>query len=112
MMFCEKCGRKLEDGAKFCEGCGAPVAEPVPAIRLCAGCGAQLEPGTKFCMKCGLAVGAPALVTVSEDGPSIILDVMNVDALKPAEVESASEPASELESEPEDEFDFPLPSLE
>ena len=24
-MFCEKCGKELPDGAKFCEGCGAPV---------------------------------------------------------------------------------------
>lgn len=24
-MFCEKCGNKLEDGAKFCTGCGAKV---------------------------------------------------------------------------------------
>ena len=25
-MFCEKCGAKIEDGAKFCEECGTPVA--------------------------------------------------------------------------------------
>ena len=25
-MFCEKCGTKIEDGAKFCEECGTPVA--------------------------------------------------------------------------------------
>ena len=24
-MFCEKCGKELPEGAKFCEGCGAPV---------------------------------------------------------------------------------------
>ena len=24
-MFCEKCGKELPEGAKFCEGCGTPV---------------------------------------------------------------------------------------
>ena len=24
-MFCEKCGKELQEGAKFCEGCGAPT---------------------------------------------------------------------------------------
>ncbi len=35
-MFCENCGSKLEDNAKFCENCGAPVAagsEPEPEER-------------------------------------------------------------------------------
>ena len=27
-MFCEKCGQKLADGARFCESCGEPVAAP------------------------------------------------------------------------------------
>ena len=26
-MFCEKCGKELPEGAKFCEGCGAPVGD-------------------------------------------------------------------------------------
>lgn len=26
MAFCSNCGQKLEDGAKFCSGCGTPVA--------------------------------------------------------------------------------------
>lgn len=26
MAFCSNCGQKLEDGAKFCHGCGTPVA--------------------------------------------------------------------------------------
>lgn len=29
-MFCEKCGKQLPDGARFCNGCGAKIeAEPV-----------------------------------------------------------------------------------
>ena len=42
-MFCENCGKKLEDDAKFCSVCGHPVlreeesapAAPAPARRLC-----------------------------------------------------------------------------
>lgn len=28
-MYCEKCGTKLENGAKFCTGCGAAIGVPV-----------------------------------------------------------------------------------
>ena len=28
-MFCEKCGKQLNDNDKFCEGCGSPVAQVV-----------------------------------------------------------------------------------
>lgn len=32
MMFCPQCGKQLNDGAKFCSGCGSPVAAvPTPA---------------------------------------------------------------------------------
>lgn len=30
-MFCEKCGNKLPDGAKFCGGCGAKTEPLQPA---------------------------------------------------------------------------------
>lgn len=29
-MYCEKCGAKNEDGARFCGECGAPLHEPQP----------------------------------------------------------------------------------
>lgn len=108
MAFCEKCGSPLDADARFCSTCGAPVVEPVPTIRFCAGCGAQLEADARFCMNCGLAIDAPAVVTVHEDGPAVIIDVANVDALWPTEPEPEPEP----EPEAEEEFDFPLPSLE
>ena len=25
-MFCKNCGRELDDGVKFCDGCGSPVS--------------------------------------------------------------------------------------
>ena len=30
-MFCENCGKMLEEGTKFCSGCGQPVKEKQPA---------------------------------------------------------------------------------
>lgn len=30
MAFCGNCGTKMEDGVKFCPGCGAAVAAPAP----------------------------------------------------------------------------------
>ena len=29
-MYCERCGAKNEDGARFCGECGAPLHEPQP----------------------------------------------------------------------------------
>jgi hypothetical protein len=31
--FCTQCGTALKPGARFCSGCGRPIAEPVPAAR-------------------------------------------------------------------------------
>jgi hypothetical protein len=31
MAFCSNCGSKIEDGVKFCQGCGTPVAAPQTA---------------------------------------------------------------------------------
>jgi len=30
-MFCTKCGTQINEGAKFCTGCGAPCSAPAPA---------------------------------------------------------------------------------
>ena len=30
-MYCTQCGTKIEDGYKFCSGCGAPVEQGAPA---------------------------------------------------------------------------------
>ena len=32
-MFCEECGKKIPDGSKFCDGCGAPVKAPQEPFR-------------------------------------------------------------------------------
>jgi hypothetical protein len=50
---CPSCQAPLAAGAKFCAGCGKPVA--AAAKTFCSGCGAQLQPGGKFCSGCGHA---------------------------------------------------------
>lgn len=63
-MFCKKCGRKLNDGARFCPGCGTQVivkqsSQAVSsAEHVCLACGAPLRKGVAFCMKCGTKVKA------------------------------------------------------
>ena len=31
-MFCNKCGKEIQEGKKFCSGCGAPVSKPDKAV--------------------------------------------------------------------------------
>ena len=42
-MYCEKCGAKNEDGARFCGECGAPLHEPQPYFGQGAGWQPQQE---------------------------------------------------------------------
>ena len=68
MAFCEQCGNKINDTAKFCDKCGTPVASgqteaqaEIPQASVstaCAQCGAPLEEGEMFCANCGAKVGA------------------------------------------------------
>jgi len=65
---CPACGALLRQGAKFCTGCGKPVAAPRPVTAAttestCAACGNPLKPGAKFCNKCGAPVVAAAAAT-------------------------------------------------
>lgn len=55
--FCENCGAKLVQGARFCEQCGAPSTAPAKPV--CSGCGYQFERPGKFCPKCGKKRGDP-----------------------------------------------------
>jgi TM2 domain-containing membrane protein YozV len=78
-MFCSNCGGKIEDGAKFCPGCGkaasneqvAPtvqqgvnVIQQQPAVshsqtptadeKFCFSCGAVIKKAAEICPKCGV----------------------------------------------------------
>jgi hypothetical protein len=65
-MFCSKCGKQLEEGSKFCNGCGSHVnknAQPESSskrktvfdgeIHKCPNCGSQLNAFEHKCKDCG-----------------------------------------------------------
>ncbi|MBQ7650955.1 MAG: zinc ribbon domain-containing protein, partial [Victivallales bacterium] len=80
MKKCPKCGRELNDTAKFCGACGyrfPAVTSPQPtAGNLCWKCGNPLKPGSKFCGKCGAKQGqgtpTPQPTAVSAPQPAAI----------------------------------------
>ena len=49
-IVCE-CGTSNPPNARFCCGCGKPLAPPTG--RFCTKCGTPLEPSAKFCHECG-----------------------------------------------------------
>lgn len=54
MLICPKCQAQLEDGARFCDSCGALVSAPQPAATVyCAHCGTQVNAENPFCPNCG-----------------------------------------------------------
>ena len=61
MAFCSQCGRQLEDDARFCSGCGAPVQSTGEKrkesfqgeIIKCPNCGEQLRSFQATCPACG-----------------------------------------------------------
>jgi class 3 adenylate cyclase/tetratricopeptide (TPR) repeat protein len=64
---CATCGTANDEGAKFCNECGAPLQSG------CPNCGAANKPGAKFCSECGTAlagtaprVATPAAAPVAE----------------------------------------------
>lgn len=58
MMICPNCKTELEEGAKFCDNCGAQVFETV----FCSSCGEGNEAAAAFCQKCGTALKEEAEV--------------------------------------------------
>ena len=60
-MFCRKCGKFLNPGVRFCNGCGAPTAAPAAQTQevvshRCESCGAmmsQVAPNRFQCDYCG-----------------------------------------------------------
>ncbi len=49
-MKCQKCGREMQPGTKFCNNCGAKVV--AGGKKFCPECGREFK-GGKFCQNCG-----------------------------------------------------------
>ncbi|MBR6407445.1 MAG: zinc-ribbon domain-containing protein [Clostridia bacterium] len=71
-MFCDSCGKKIDDGARFCEHCGMPMfvnltEEKLSGVfgtkaetKICPHCGTELPAQAKFCDGCGSRLNAAA----------------------------------------------------
>jgi subtilisin family serine protease len=55
MISCPHCGAAVRPGARFCPGCGQPVAAAGQSSQ-CPHCGAPMRAGRRFCPSCGRAV--------------------------------------------------------
>ena len=62
MPYCAKCGQEVEEGAKFCQKCGAPLSGQTPLSttkqnnssgNTCPQCGSIIPFGNIVCTKCG-----------------------------------------------------------
>jgi TM2 domain-containing membrane protein YozV/predicted RNA-binding Zn-ribbon protein involved in translation (DUF1610 family) len=68
---CPKCGSSVAAGAKFCVGCGAPVASVVsPTSVFCPNCGAKNSGGTRFCTGCGKPLEAGTMSAPTSGAPT------------------------------------------
>lgn len=63
-MFCSSCGKQINDGAKFCEHCGAAQK---PATAVCSNCGKQINYGARFCEHCGATQDIVPVVVQTEN---------------------------------------------
>lgn len=53
-MNCKKCGRLVNDGAKFCRECGSEIVFETETLEnTCPECGKSLEENASFCNNCG-----------------------------------------------------------
>ena len=64
-MTCTRCGAANDPGARFCEECGASLAEACPT------CGAAVKAGARFCRSCGTALGSASGSTAPVAGAAI-----------------------------------------
>jgi len=79
-MFCNNCGAKVDENARFCGECGSKIAIPdaseatevlINSPAICRNCGAELNPNGLFCGECGTPVNS------SDNNQDIISDNQN-----------------------------------
>jgi hypothetical protein len=63
-MRCANCGADNRETAKFCDGCGAPLAFKCPSCRTAN------RSSAKFCDSCGKALATASSVTVAATSPT------------------------------------------
>ncbi len=54
MIVCPKCNKQLEEGTKFCDGCGSPIQEA--ATVFCPNCGNPTSSEFEYCQRCGFSI--------------------------------------------------------
>ncbi len=54
MIVCPKCNKQLEDGAKFCDGCGNRIEQA--ATVFCPNCGNATSSEYEYCQRCGFSI--------------------------------------------------------
>lgn len=109
LMFCTQCGTKLPDDARFCTGCGAPVA-PKAASQVPAPAEAPaVDPGETVVTLDAVeptsenvpaAEPAPAPETVTDPGETVVtLDAVDADPGETVVTLDAVEPSANTEAE-------------
>ena len=100
VLFCSNCGTKLNEGAKFCHGCGSPVgASPVTApveppvvptinpqerqqeyvgkVLKCPHCGGVITETTAICPECGMQITGRAAVSSIQAFKDQLMEIEN-----------------------------------
>ena len=72
-MNCASCGRANRAGARFCGGCGTPLAPR------CLACGAENEINAKFCDACGAALAIASTRTPDEGEARKVVTIVFAD---------------------------------
>ena len=62
MLICPNCNKEQEDGAKFCDSCGAQIFETV----FCPSCGAKTSSEFDYCEHCGTSIKEDVIVQTTE----------------------------------------------
>lgn len=102
MLFCSNCGTKLNEGSKFCHGCGAAVGTVVPQPQVqtpppvqqepnrserqqeyvgkvlkCPHCGGVITETTAICPSCGMQITGRAAVSSIQEFKNQLMEIEN-----------------------------------
>lgn len=90
-MFCRNCGKQLSDTAKFCSGCGTPVARKMEAPKTESP--AKMQPEMK-----------PKAVALSKEEVSKPVEIPKPEEPKPVEIPKTEEPEQEVQVGTEEQY--------